>query len=397
MKAYALPIICASIIISVAFGIRQTLPLTIDGIISETGLDYLTLSLAFAVGQIVYGFANSLGGMLADEYGDEKALILGILLSFIGCILIPFSSTNTAIIFAIGILSAGGSGIAGISVAMSAVNKRIPKEFSGLAFGVVNAGGSFGQFLLAPLGIWAIVNYGWVAAIYGGCILLLLSIPFAFFLRSGVENKISKDRASNLSMKQMLSLAFKTPSYIFLALGFFVCGFHVAFIATHMPGVIAMCGLPPTVAGWALGIIGIFNIFGSLFAGWFIVRRSMKLLLSFLYLVRALIVVAFLLGPKDEISVLIFAAALGFTYLSTVPPTAALVNKMFGPKFMGTLFGIVLFSHQIGGFLGAYLGGYFFTITGDYTVVWYLDIALALFAAVIHLPIKEKTVQEAFV
>ena len=171
-----------------------------------------------------------------------------------------------------------------------------------------------------------------------------------------------------------------------------MCGFHVAFIATHMPGVIQVCGLPPTVSGWSLGLIGLFNIVGSIFAGWYISKRSMRIFLAYTYFARCIIVLLFLASPKDLISVILFSAALGLTYFSVIPATAGLVGKMFGPQFMATLFGFALFSHQIGGFLGAYLGGYFFSVTGDYTTVWLLDAALAVFAALIHLPIKEKLV-----
>jgi predicted MFS family arabinose efflux permease len=174
--------------------------------------------------------------------------------------------------------------------------------------------------------------------------------------------------------------------------GFFVCGFHVAFIATHMPGIIDLCGLPPTFTGWTLATIGLFNIIGSLGAGWLTTKMPMKFLLSYIYAARGVIVFLFIIGPKTELTVLLFAATLGLTYLSTVPPTAALVAKMFGPKYMGTLFGIVLFTHQLGGFLGAYLGGQVFQQFGNYDWVWYMDIMLAIFATLIHLPIKEKAV-----
>ena len=212
------------------------------------------------------------------------------------------------------------------------------------------------------------------------------------FLRDHrVTNKSSFDD-KKINILGIIKLAFQTPSYNFLALGFFTCGFHVAFISTHMPGVIAYCGLPTSLSGWSLAFIGFFNIIGSLFAGWYISKRSKKLFLSSIYLSRALIVLVFLISPKTEVTFLIFSALLGVTYLSTVPPTAALVSKMFGPSCMGTLFGLALFSHQIGAFFGAYLGGYFFTITGEYTFVWLIDIILAIFAAIIHLPIKEKLV-----
>ena len=299
------------------------------------------------------------------------------------------------LVISIGVLSAGGAGIAGLPVIMSAVNKLVPPEKSGIAFGIVNAGGSIGQFLFAPLAGLMIVNFGWQASIFLICALLVLTIPLCWMLRSQPSQQAKKQGDENLTFSKTLSLAFSTPSYILLISGFFVCGFHVAFIITHMPGVIIACGLSVGVTGWSLAIIGFFNILGSLFAGWYITHRSMKILLSYIYGARAIIVIMFLLSPMDVISVLIFSAALGFTYLSTVPATAALVGKMFGPKYLATLFGITLFSHNIGAFLGAYLGGYFFQITGEYTTVWLIDIALAIFAALIHLPIKEKSVHIA--
>ena len=392
MILYIFPIVCASIIVAVSFGSRQILPLSIDGITTDTALDYITLSFAFAVGQVMWGFANYVGGMIADKFGDEKALFLGIVLSASGCFLIPYCNTTLEIVIAVGLLSAGGSGIAGLAVAMSAVNKKVPEKQAGLAFGILNAGGSVGQTLLAPLAVIIIINYGWIFALNCLAILLLLTLPFTYFLKHEKPKIKSVNSNDKVDIFGMIKLAFQTPSYNFLALGFFTCGFHVAFISTHMPGVIAYCGLPTSLTGWSLAFIGLFNILGSLFAGWYISSRSKKLFLSSIYFSRALIIILFLISPKTEFVFFIFSALLGVTYLSTVPPTAALVTKMFGPSCMGTLFGIALFSHQIGAFFGAYLGGYFFTITGEYTFVWLIDIILAIFAAIIHLPIKEKLV-----
>ena len=392
MYLYILPIICASIIVAVSFGSRQILPLTIDGIISDSAFDYITLSFAFAVGQVMWGFTNYIGGMIADKFGDEKALFLGIIFAALGCFLIQYSNTTLEIVIAIGLLSAGGTGIAGLAVAMSAINKKVPENKAGLAFGVLNAGGSIGQTLLAPLGVIIIINYGWIFAINCLVVLLLLTLPCTYFLKSEKTKEQSVIDDNTVDIFGMIKLAFQTPSYNYLALGFFTCGFHVAFISTHLPGIIAYCGLPASLSGLSIAFIGLFNIFGSIFAGWYISSRSKKLFLTSIYFSRALIVVLFLISPKTEFVFLIFSAFLGVTYLSTVPPTAALVTKMFGPTCMGTLFGIALFSHQVGAFFGAYLGGYFFTITGEYTFVWLIDIFLAIFAAIIHLPIKEKLV-----
>ncbi len=391
MKNYFFILFAAGAIQSVVFGGRQTIPLSIEGINLASTVNYLEISFAFAVGQLISGAVTPLGGAISDKYGSGKTLLLGIIITTIGCFLIPFSNTPLMLVISIGILSAGGSGIAGLPVIMSAVNKLVPPERSGMAFGFVNAGGSIGQFLFAPLAGLMIINYGWQASIFAICALLLAVLPLCWLLRYQPVKKKRLTASDNLSFSRTLSLALSTPSYILLITGFFVCGFHVAFIITHMPGVIIACGLNVNVTGWSLAIIGFFNILGSLFAGWYISKHSMKIFLSYIYGARAIIVTLFLLSPKDVTSIMIFSAALGFTYLSTVPATAALVGKMFGPKYLATLFGITLFSHNIGAFLGAYFGGYFFQLTGEYTLVWIIDIALAIFAAIIHLPIKEKS------
>lgn len=391
MKNYFFILFAAGVIQSVVFGGRQTIPLSIEGINLASTVNYLEISFAFAVGQLISGAVTPLGGAISDKYGSGKTLLLGIIITTIGCFLIPFSNTPLMLVISIGILSAGGSGIAGLPVIMSAVNKLVPPERSGMAFGFVNAGGSIGQFLFAPLAGLMIINYGWQASIFAICALLLAVLPLCWLLRYQPVKKKRLTASDNLSFSRTLSLALSTPSYILLITGFFVCGFHVAFIITHMPGVIIACGLNVNVTGWSLAIIGFFNILGSLFAGWYISKHSMKIFLSYIYGARAIIVTLFLLSPKDVTSIMIFSAALGFTYLSTVPATAALVGKMFGPKYLATLFGITLFSHNIGAFLGAYFGGYFFQLTGEYTIVWIIDIALAIFAAIIHLPIKEKS------
>ena len=391
MKNYFFILFAAGAIQSVVFGGRQTIPLSIEGINLASTVNYLEISFAFAVGQLISGAVTPLGGVISDKYGSGKTLLLGIVISTLGCFLIPFSTTPLMLVLSIGILSAGGSGIAGLPVIMSAVNKLVPPEKSGMAFGFVNAGGSVGQFLFAPLAGLMIINYGWQASIFAICALLLMVLPLVWILRHQPENKKKIQAGDNLTLSKALSLAFNTPSYILLISGFFVCGFHVAFIITHMPGVIVACGLSVNVTGWSLAVIGFFNILGSLYAGWYISKRSMKIFLSYIYGARAIIVILFLLSPKDVTSIMLFSAALGFTYLSTVPATAALVGKMFGPKYLATLFGITLFSHNIGAFFGAYFGGYFFQMTGEYTIVWLIDIGLAIFAALIHLPIKEKS------
>ena len=391
-QSFILIVIAASCLVAVMFGSRNSLSLTIQGIDQSNTLDYLQISFAFALGQLVVGAISPFGGMIADKYGTGKTLTMGILFALFGMLLIPYSTNVVTLSLSLGIISSIGLGIAGLPVVLASVNKLISSEKIGMAFGLVNAGQSLGQLILAPIAGLVVVSYGWVACIIFLSIMFASVLPFSYILRSRLPSKEKSAPEVERGLAETLRTAFKTPSYVYLVSGFFVCGFHVAFIATHMPGVIASCGLPPTVSGWSLGLIGLFNIVGSIFAGWYISRYSMRLFLSYTYFARCLIVLCFLISPKDLVSVLIFSIALGFTYFSVIPATAGLVGKMFGPKFMATLFGFALFSHQIGGFLGAYLGGYFFSISGDYTTVWLLDASLAIFAALIHLPIKEKLV-----
>ena len=390
-QKYLLIVIAASFIVAAGFGSRNTLPLTIEGINQSETLDYLQISFAFALGQLLMGAISPFGGMIADKFGTGKTLVVGILLILLGTLLIPYSTTAFTLSISLGVIASCGLGIAGLPVVLASVNKLLPQEKVGMAFGFVNAGSSLGQLILAPIAGFIIVNLGWVYCILFLALILLLVLPLPVLLRSRTEEK-TLNNVADRTLSDTLNIAFKTPSYIYLVAGFFVCGFHVAFIATHMPGVIQVCGFSPTVSGWSLGLIGLFNIVGSIFAGWYISKRSMRIFLAYTYFARCIIVLLFLVSPKDLLSVMLFSIALGLTYFSVIPATAGLVGKMFGPQFMATLFGFALFSHQIGGFLGAYLGGYFFSISGDYTTVWLLDAALAVFAALIHLPIKERLV-----
>jgi predicted MFS family arabinose efflux permease len=312
--------------------------------------------------------------------------------------MIPLMSTTLGLIVAVGLISAGGAGIAGPAVLMAATARLVPPERRGFASGVVNAGGSFGQFVFAPIAQGISAAAGWVTAMQSLAAFTLLALPAAWVLRTrpapapaGVTAPVGE---ASSSLRALFAHAFALPSYRLLCVGFFVCGFHVAFIATHLPGVVASCQLPPEVGAWSLAVIGLFNILGSLTIGWAIGyehgRWRMKSLLSLIYAVRALAVLVFVFAPKTPTTLLVFAAVIGFTYLSTVPPTAGLVARFFGPAHMATLFGVVMLSHQIGGFLGAWLGGKAFEATGSYDWMWWIDIVLAVGAALVHLPIDER-------
>ena len=379
---------------ALTMGTRQTMGLFLSPLNTATGLGLASISLAFAFGQLWWGLTQPFAGAMADKIGAGRVLFVGALLVAVGTFITPYMTSTWGLILAIGVLSAGGAGMAGPAVLMAATTRLIPPERRGLAAGIVNAGGSFGQFALAPIAATLIVALGWANAMQVMGLLVLLCLPAAFLLR-GNALQAAPAGQKVLSTREALRDAFRNRSYLLLGAGFFVCGFHVAFLATHLPGVIASCGLPTAWAGWSLALLGLFNIVGSVAAGWAMGRWRMKSLLSLVYATRALAVLVFLLAPKTGPVVLAFSAVMGLTFLSTVPPTAGLVAKFFGPANMATLFGIVMFSHQIGGFLGAWLGGQVFEATGSYDWIWYVDILLAVGAALVHLPIREEPVRRA--
>ena len=383
-------------IFALTMGARQSMGLFLGDLNTSTGLGLASISLAFAFGQLWWGLTQPLAGIVADRYGPGRVLVLGVLLVAIGTMLIPLMRSTAGLIFAIGVLAAGGAGMAGPSVLMAATTRLVPASRRGIATGVVNAGGSVGQFVFAPLAQAITTASGWVVAVQTLGLLTLLALPAAWVLRGQVKAAAPPGQASaapKQGTRAAIAQALADPSFRLLAAGFFVCGFHVAFLATHLPGVVASCGLSPQVGAWSLAMLGLFNIVGSLGIGWAMGYRGgqwrMKSLLSLIYAVRALAVLLFMLAPKTTPVMLAFAAVMGLTFLSTVPPTAGLVARFFGPAHMATLFGLVMVTHQIGGFLGAWLGGKAFEASGSYDWIWIADILLAVAAALIHLPIQE--------
>ncbi|MFZ6759749.1 MFS transporter [Undibacterium sp. Ji50W] len=377
---------------ALSMGVRQSMGLFLSPMNTSTGLGVGNISLAFAFGQLWWGLTQPFAGAVADKLGAGRVLFIGLVLVALGTFITPLMTTTAGLIFAIGILGAGGAGIAGPAVLMATATRMIPAEKRGLATGIINAGGSFGQFLMAPLAVWLMGLYGWNNAMQILGLVVLLALPAAFLLRGKPVQNTAAGQAPT-STKDAIYSALKTPSYLMLAAGFLVCGFHVAFLATHLPGVISLCGLPPTYGAWSLGILGLFNIVGSISMGLAVSRWRMKSLLSLLYATRAMAIIVFLLTPKTGPVVLVFAAVMGLTFLSTVPPTAGLVAKFFGPAHMASLFGVIMLAHQVGGFLGVWLGGKIFEANGNFNLLWYIDICLAVGAALIHLPIKEKQLQ----
>jgi predicted MFS family arabinose efflux permease len=382
-----LVVLTAASIFAVTLGMRMAHSLFISAINTQTGLGLVAISFAFAVSQLMWGVSQPIAGAIADRYGAGRVIAGGILLVAVGNALIPFAGSTAALVFAVGILIACGAGASGPSQLLAAVARLIPPEKRAMASGIVNAGGSFGQFTLVPIALGLSGLVGWMATLWWLSALLVAMAPVAWVLRGkgGAAPGASRDEPLGTAIKR----AFHDPNYQLLSLGFFTCGFHVAFIMTHLPGVVAYCSLPPAVGAWSLATIGLFNIFGSIGAGWAMSRWRSKSLLAALYASRAVAVAVFLVAPKTELTFLLFAAVLGVTWLSTVPPTAGLVAKFYGPRYMATLFGMVMLSHQLGGFLGAYLGGIAFEANGAYDWMWYADIALALLAAAANLPIRE--------
>jgi MFS family permease len=375
-------------------GVRQSMGLFVSPLHTATGLGIGSISLAFAFGQLWWSLTQPVAGAIADKVGAGRVLFVGVLLVALGTFITPYMTSTLGLIFAVGVLAAGGAGMAGPAVLMPATTRLIDPARRGIAFGVVNSGASFGQFLIAPIVGVLMLSFGWASAMQVLALVVLLSLPAAFVLR-GAPQPQSTTATHKLSAREAARVALRTPSYLLLAGGFFVCGFHVAFLATHLPGVIAACGLPLQFGAWALALLGLFNMAGSLAIGWAMARWRSRSLLALLYAVRALAVLLFLLAPKTGPAVLVFAAVMGLTFLSTVPPTAGLVAKFFGPANMGTQFGIIMLVHQVGAFFGVWLGGKAFEITGSYDGYWYVDILLAVGAALIHLPIREARVQRA--
>jgi len=392
--AFWLVLLAAAGTFALTMGTRQTMGLFLSPLNTSTGLGLGSISLAFAFGQLWWGLTQPFAGAMADKVGAGRVLFAGAILVAIGTYITPLMTTTWGLILAIGVLSAGGAGMAGPAVLMAATTRLISPERRGLATGIVNAGGSFGQFVMAPVAAALMVGVGWASAMQILGLLVLLALPAAFLLKG---NSLQSAPAGHkvVGTREAIREALRNPSYLMLAAGFFVCGFHVAFLATHLPGVIASCGLPTQWAGWSLAMIGLFNIAGSVAMGWAVGRWRMKSLLALVYAARAVAVIVFLLAPKTGPVVLLFAAVMGLTFLSTVPPTAGLVAKFFGTSNMATLFGIVMLTHQAGGFLGAWLGGKVFEATGAYDWVWYIDIVLAVGAALVHLPIREPVLRRA--
>ncbi len=386
--------LAAAAVLMVSMGARQSLGLFIFPINHSTGLGLVTISFALAVGQFIWGAIQPLAGAAADRFGPGRVLAGGLLILALGSALTPFLTTGVGLVVTIGFLSAIGSGAASFSVLIGAVAQRISPSHRGSAAGVINAGGSFGQFVFAPLLQKLISLFGWMGAMWSLALITLTALPLVRAMRRPLPSDGSMGFASGAeSLRMALRRALADRSYLLLHAGFFTCGFHVALVVTHLPGEVSLHGLPPHVASWSLAIIGLGNICGSLAAGWCVNRYRSKSVLSYVYGSRALIVMLYLAAAKSEWTFYLFSVGLGFSWLATVPPTAGVIGKLYGPRYLATLFGLTLLSHQTGGFLGAWLGGIAVVHHGDYLPMWYADIVLAALAALCNFPIREPLVE----
>ena len=384
--------ITAAAILTITMGTRQSMGLFVSPLNSATGLGIVAISFAMAVGQFVWGASQPIFGAVADRYGSARVVMAGGVMLAIGMAMTPFVDSQWMLMLAIGVVTAAGAGAGSFSILIGATARRLPAEKRAFASGFINAGGSFGQFLFAPLNQVLISAFGWVTAMMTMAVAALATLPLARLLGRDPGAPSASGTATapaGIGLREQLRVAARDKSYWLLHAGFFTCGFHIAFLVTHLPGEVGLCGLPAGVAATSLAIIGLANIAGSLSAGALGSRYRMKWLLFWTYLSRAVAIGIYLAAPKTALTFYVFAAVLGFTWLSTVPPTAGLVGKLFGTRYLATLFGLTLLSHQIGGFFGAWLGGVALVSTGSYAWMWYADMGLAVIAALVNLPIEE--------
>ena len=394
-RASWITISVAAAILMVTMGARQSMGLFVSPLNTHTGLGIATISFAFAIGQLVWGVVQPVFGAVADRWGTGRIIALGSILLAAGSYLTTQVTTEWGLILAAGVLSAAGAGAGSFSILIGATAQRLPAEKRAFASGVINAGGSLGQFIFAPLSQAVMSAYGWMAAMWTIAVIALTTAPMGWLLRSEPRSAASATTTApgeESGMRQQIAAAMRNPSYWCLHAGFFTCGFHIAFLITHLPGEVKLCGLSAGVASTSLAIIGLANVVGSLVVGSLGNLVRMKMILFWMYASRAVAVLVYMAAPKEPWTFYLFAAVLGLTWLATVPPTAGLTAKLFGVRYLATLFGLTLLSHQVGGFFGAWLGGLAVTNTGSYTWMWWADAVLALAAALINLPIKEAKV-----
>ncbi len=385
-------VLCGCAVSMVAFGPRATLGFFLTPMSAANGWGRDTFAFALAIQNLLWGVGQPFAGAIADRYGTTPVLCVGALLYAVGLALMAHANSPGLLDLSAGVLI--GFGLAGSSftIILAAFGKLLPESWRTTAFGVGTAAGSFGQFLYAPLTVSLMDNFGWQNTLLIFSVTMLMVLPLSIVVATPKSIPLS-GAAAQQSLQQALAEALAHRSYMLLVLGFFTCGFQLQFITVHMPAYLVDRGLSAQVGGWTLGVIGLFNIFGSLFAGWLAARLPKRYILSVIYLGRALAILVFILVPVTPASALVFGACMGFLWLSTVPPTNGIVAVIFGTRWFAMLTGFAFFSHQVGGFLGVWLGGIVFERTHSYGAVWWLSILFGALSAVINLPIVEKPVQ----
>jgi MFS family permease len=393
------PVLAAAALLAVTLGTRSSMGQFLGPINTATALGAAAISLALAISQLAWGASQPVCGMLAGRLGTARIVAAGGLLTALGLALLALARGQAELVGAFVLVGAAGAAAGGAPLLMGAVAQRVSVAQRGLALGWVSAGSSVGQLVLGPVVALLLVTVGWQGALLALAALALAAAPLARVFRQPAGDAHESTEAgafgSPAGPQVTVATALRSKDYWLVTAGFFVCGFHVTFLTTHMPGVIELCGLPATFSGTWLAIVGACNIAGSLAAGWLMQRRPMKLLLGALYALRALGVALFLLVPSTETTLLLFALWMGITYMATLPPTTGLIARLYGAPNVATLFGVTMAVHQVGAFLGAWLGGLEREATGGYHWVWLLDIVLAAAAALVHVPVREGAAREA--
>ncbi len=382
-------LLAGALIMSAAMGVRQTFGLFVGPFSFDHGLPVTLIAFAIALHNLVWGVAQPFAGAAADRFGAAPVVAFGAIVFASGLASAAVAPSGAVLVISMGVLVGVGISCTSFGVVLTAVGRAARPEQRSLAMGLASAGGSFGQVLLVPLAQWVSQLSGTAMALFvlAGC--LLAVAPLGILLDRKAPAGLASPQAAPLPLRAALAQALRHRGFRLLSLGFFTCGFQLAFIATHLPGYLLLCHMPIGLGATALALIGLFNMAGSWACGWLGGRFRQQQVLGWLYLIRAAAITLFFLIPKSETSVVLFAATMGLTWLGTVPLTSGLVAKIFGTRHLGTLFGICFLSHQIGSFLGAWLGGYVLDATGSYTLVWYATALAGLMAAALHFPIKD--------
>jgi MFS family permease len=390
----ALILICGCAIGVLGFGPRAALGFFLTPMSSAHAWGRDVFALAIAIQMLLWGACQPLAGALADRFGAVLVLSAGAILYAAGLAAMAYADTPGMLYLSAGMVM--GFGLAGSSfmIVLGAFGKLLPPQWRTIAFGAGTAAGSFGQFLFSPLAVVLIGEFGWRQALVVFAAIVGLMIPFSLALAAPREKRIAAPEGvpRQQSAAQALAEAFGHRSYVLLVLGYFTCGFQTFFMSIHLPAYLVDRGLPAEIGGWSLAVIGLFNIVGALAAGWLSALMPKRYILAFIYFGRALAITVYIMLPATAFGTLVFSAVLGVFWLSTVPPTSGLVAVMFGTRWITMLFGLTFLGHQVGGFLGVWLGGVVFEASGSYDVIWWLSVLLGLLSAAINLPIVEKPV-----